>query len=85
MLAYLDVNDEPQVWSGEPIDGVYFPRDVESKWTLDELTDAGLYPIIPFQGVPYRTAVGEPWYRLSGRVRGWDTVVFQEYDTIDAI
>jgi hypothetical protein len=39
MLRYIDTQ-EP--WDGERINGIAYPRSIETKWTTQELADIGL-------------------------------------------
>ena len=81
MLAYLDANNNPVPWSGEPVDGVYYQLNVETLWTADQLTAVGLYPVMLFVVPPGQVAVGQPTYRLIGIARTSGSYVVQELQT----
>ena len=81
MLAYLDANNNPVPWSGEPVDGVYYQLNVETLWTADQLTAVGLYPVHLFVVPPGQVIVGPATYTLSGVVRMPGTTVIQTFAT----
>jgi hypothetical protein len=86
MLAYLDTSNTPQPWSGQPIaDGsgnpVYYPLDVENKWTADQLTAAGLYPVTLFVPPAGQVITGNATYTLNGTARTAGATVTQTFAT----
>ena len=81
MLAYLDVNNNPVPWDGQPIDDIYYQLNVETLWTADQLTAAGLYPVHLFVVPPGQVAVGQPTYRLVGIARTSGSYVVQTLQT----
>src|SRR5215475_10697660 len=86
MLAYLDASNNPQPWSGQPItDGsgnpVYYPLDVENKWTADQLVAAGLYPVTLFVPPAGQVITGAATYTLNGTARTAGATVTQVFAT----
>lgn len=56
-------------WNGEPVDGVVYPRSIETLWSREELDDIGLYDPEDLYEVPegYRV-VSRTLARVNGEV-----------------
>lgn len=67
MLAYLDANNNPQPWSGQPVNGVSYPLDIDGNpnWTIQQLNQAGLYPVNVFSVPAGDQITGAATYTLN--------------------
>jgi hypothetical protein len=67
-MLYRETETGFVAWSGEPVDGILYPRDIAQKWTEAELASVGLFlPVDP--GVPEgKRAIGTTVARVAGVV-----------------
>jgi hypothetical protein len=75
MLAYIS-NGTPKIWTGQEVNGVLHPLNVEFVWKDADLNAAGLYRVTPFRVPDGQQTTGEPTYTLSG------SVVLESYQTV---
>jgi hypothetical protein len=84
MLAYIDDNGDPQPWNPSiPVDGIHHGASIEDYWTDDQLTAAGLYPVILFVPPAGQMVVSgsTATYELNGPPRTSGTKAVQTYPT----
>lgn len=57
-------------WRGTPINGVWYPRDIESKWAPKDLAGIGLYAPLSAEPVPEgKRSTGRTVQRVNGDVK----------------
>lgn len=71
MTLYLEgPADTFSAWRGTPINDVWYPRDIEAKWSSNDLAAIGLYIPLPADPVPEgKVSTGKAVQRVNGEVR----------------
>jgi len=77
MLSYID-NGTPKIWTGEPVNGVWHPPEIDRCWSDADLNAAGIYRVQDFTVPQGQVISGAPTYTLTG------SVVVQTYATAPA-
>lgn len=68
-MLYKETPDGFVLWTGEPIDGVRHPMNIEDLWTPQELADVGLYVPVETAVPEGKIAVSTGVYRVNGVVQ----------------
>lgn len=71
MTLYLEgPADTFSAWRGTPINDVWYPQDIEAKWSSNELAAIGLYIPLPAEPVPEgKRSTGTAVQRVNGDVK----------------
>lgn len=75
MTLYLEIAEDFVVWDGKAINGKLHPREIEQRWTADELAAVGLYAPAEADPVPEgKRVTATSVARVDGVVKFVDTL-----------